>query len=239
MIREKEKREMPENEMSSGEQSAADIAGELYKEVAADYNGGKKAKEAFDRDDLSDIVLPDEAINRIVHTREKGDDSKWAEGRLAVELVDEYGKRYGKGRLRKKIGIEAGYAAATIRDREAMARFFNEAIVEDYGVLSYSQMKACKAAGPDGWKDLADWAVESADDFGGRPAPVDAINMKRRGIPRDDPTWIKQAIRVFDLCEVLLGVGEVPEGIAKGCRAFIRHAGEDVDGLQVANEKEE
>lgn len=185
--------------------------------------------------DLTKLELPDDLIQRLQNMTQEEDEKKYELGNIAIELVDEFGGMYGKVRVRKRIAIEAGVSAALVRDREAIVRFFPKKVRDKYEVLTFSQFRAIKPAGVDKWEALADWAVESADDFGGRPAPCDAIRKKRLGRPRSDPTWERQFVKAYDLCEALIEDAATPKGIIEASEKFIEVCEEEYLDLTEPN----
>jgi hypothetical protein len=101
-----------------------------------------------------------------------------------------------------------------------MSRFFGFKDRFEYEILTWSQLRACKPAGVD-WRDLADWAIESADNFGGRPAPVDAIIAKRlddEGKPQKD--WREKLVKVVDELGVIVTMENVPQDVIDAVEDF-------------------
>lgn len=153
------------------------------------------------------FILPDEICNQIEALKSQEEHPRWEIGMISQELVDEFGGTHGKSIVRKAVAVEYGCSTSTVADREGMVRFYPRSLRDDsdfahiFDVLSYHQLRACKTAGPTRWQEYADWAVESADDFGGRPAPVDAIRKKIKGVSRDDPNWIRMTLRIANLSE--------------------------------------
>lgn len=182
-----------------------------------------------DNGKLSEFLLPDDLIEELQQGEESVDAWRWRSGEIAADLVDEFGATRGKGLVRKRVAIEAVLPASTIRAREEMARFYPSELRHRFGdedypgfqVLSWSQLRACKPAGMLGWRELALWAVESADDYGGRPAPVDAIVAKRTGWQPDEQTWEKPFTSAWNACEKLLETQGVPKKVRDSAETFI------------------
>ena len=177
---------------------------------------------------IQDIQLPDELINRLQDNTRKEDEARWDDGDIAAELVDEFGPIFGKMLVRKRIAIEAGIGLSSVRQREEISRFwplevraeFGSGEYEGFQVLTWSQWRAIKPA-RGLWLELARWAVESADEFGGRPAPVDAIIAKRRtdeGV--QPPDWETKFLRMWDLCDEISAMPDAPEDIITAATAF-------------------
>jgi hypothetical protein len=169
-----------------------------------------------------DLKFPDDLIERLQQNTEDEDKARWDDGDVTADIVDEFGEQYGKGLVRKRVAIEAGLSSGTIRQREDMSRFFAFPDRVIYDVLTWSQLRACKPAGID-WRDLADWAIESADDFGGRPAPVDAIVAKRLS---DDgklpPTWKDKLDKVMEALSEIVTMDDVPKDVIDAVEKFRR-----------------
>ncbi len=170
---------------------------------------------------VGDVVLPEDVIERLQNNTHTEDVARWDDGRICEELVDEFGEQYGKMLVRKRVAIEAGLGLSTIRQREEMARFYPEEVVEQYEILTWSQLRACKPAGETGWQDLADWAVKSADDFGVRPAPVDAIVARRLGPDPETKTWEEPFLRVYRGSERLKLENGIPKKIRDAADTFV------------------
>lgn len=158
------------------------------------------------------VILPDYAIELLRQFTGDSDKIQWSIGDVSLALVDEFGDMYGKAPVREKIASETGLAPETVRDRENMARFFSEESRLEYDVLGYHQLRACKAAGKK-WREYADWAIESADKYGGRPAPVAVIRAKIRGANDEEPGWYRKYTKVVDLVEAVIADESVPEPI--------------------------
>ena len=177
-------------------------------------------------DKALEVKLPEKAIERLHFLRDQEKDSKIEIGDFSVELIDEWGKTFGKAAVRKRIGIEYGCAEDTIRDREGWCRFFGPAVRDEnpaiFDVLSYHQLRACKPAGKEGWVDLANWAIESADDFGGRPAPVAAIVARRKGEDADElERWERLFKGAYEKCEDLVEEENVPALVVQAAQTFV------------------
>ena len=161
-------------------------------------------------EDLSRVELPTDAVEILRQLTGDSDRVQWAIGEVSAALVDELAGFYGKAPVRQRIAIETGLAPETVRDREAMARFYPEHVRQAYPALGYHQLRACKGAG-ERWEEYASWAVESADQYGGRPAPVVAIRARIKQNGDQDPGWVRKWERVIELMELLADDQELPE----------------------------
>lgn len=168
-----------------------------------------------------DVQLPEEVILRLQANTDNEDAARWDDGEIAAELVDEFGPMYGKALVRKRLAIEAGIAASSLRQREELSRFFPQDVRDEFEILTWSQWRAIKPAGAIGWRELATWAIESADEYGGRPAPVDAITAKRLGDKgKEPPDWDELFIKMRDLGDDVLGSKGVPRPVRAAVNAF-------------------
>jgi len=170
---------------------------------------------------VSEFILPDEVANELRQGEEGIDTWRWRSGDMTADLVDEFGGLAGKGTVRKRVAIESGLGAATVRVREEIARFFSQEIRSEFEVLTWSQLRACKPAGAQGWRALAEWAVESADEFGGRPAPVDAIAAKRSGYMPKERTWEDVFMAAWNAVEEIIETGGMPKAIRAAAETFM------------------
>ena len=168
-----------------------------------------------------DVKLPEEVIVRLQANTQGEDAARWDDGAIAADVVDEFGPIYGKTLVRKRLAIEAGIAASSMRQREGMTRFFPADVRVEFEILTWSQWRAIKPAGAIGWRELATWAIESADDYGGRPAPVDAITAKRlgdHGIPA--PGWDELFVKMHELGDDILGLKGLPRPVRAAIHIF-------------------
>lgn len=177
--------------------------------------------------DVKDVILPDEACDELRYINDEEDKGRWRIGAISADLVDEFGNKYGKQNIRKRVAIEAGMPVSTVRAREEMHRFFPPEVREEFGVLTWSQLRACKPAGPVGWRRLAEWAVESADDFGGRPAPVEAIIAKRKSEEGlDQPSWVRQFLALWKAAEKIRADNKTPPEVKEAAERFMESVGD-------------
>lgn len=156
---------------------------------------------------VNEVKLPEAAIAILRQCNDDSDKAAWAIGDVSAALVDELGEEYGKMAVRYKIADESGLAPATVRDREEMARYWLPEERKRFEVLSYSALRTCKGGNlGDKQKALyyAQWAVESADDFGGHPAPVRVIRAKVKRAGDALPVWIRRWDRWVELTGLLV-----------------------------------
>lgn len=170
--------------------------------------------------ELKDVQLPDETLEWLHAYEVEESQSQWKLGDLAAELVDRFKGTFGRSLIMKRLAIEAGVRTSTVRDREGMARFFTLEVREEFDVLSYHQLRACKQA-QERWRKLAEWALESADEFGGRPAPVEAIRLKAKGNEDGKKAWDDRIRAMRSNAEKVVEDEAVPAGMAEICRLFL------------------
>jgi len=192
---------------------------------------GKAKTKQLSFDDLKDVIFPVDVIERLQARSDGETNSKWEDGDDCGALVDEFGPRFGKSRVRRRFAIERQLSNGTARDRENMARFFNPQDRLDFDVLSYHQLRACKPAGKDGWRKLATWAVESADDYGGRPAPVDAIIRHRKKDGAKEAAWERRLVRAHTSAEQVADDPTAKPSVRKHCRDFVEAVAKEVERI--------
>jgi len=145
------------------------------------------------------IVLPESACNLI---RQLGQDStraQFAIGNVACELVAELYPQYLKRTIIAAIAKEYGSEAPTVQDRYWVCSRWDDELQAQFDMFSYYQAKAIASAPDrDSRVALARWALESADQYGGRVASSNAIRkeLKRRQnngeVPADPPWWMSE-----------------------------------------------
>ena len=117
--------------------------------------------------------------------------------------------------LIKQMAVRTGADRSTLRDRHLMSRFYPEAVRVLYDMLSYSQLRACKAAGPE-WERYAKWAA------GHLPAPVAMIRERIRNNGHDQPPWISRWARMQNIARMIAADKAAPEKVKKVCRLVIK-----------------
>lgn len=195
----------------------------------------KKLTKASPADDKTlDFVLPERAVE-LLHAYRDGEDSQqWALGDLAVALRAKLCKRRGDWiRLCRRLAIEASCDESTVRDRHNMAQFFDGSR-EEFSVLSFHQLRACRSAG-DAWRTYAERAITSADDYAGKPAPVNVIRAwiredRKSASDKEDelPRWEQLLTSIIEMCDAIRRMDDAPETARDAARLA---AGEAVNGL--------
>jgi hypothetical protein len=170
------------------------------------------------------LKLPDE-LEQIISQLSVDIDAKyWKLADLVRDLVDELYPAYSKGEIRRGVALAARQASDTVRDLERMSRRVPEGKRRQYEALSRHQLRACLSAG-DAWEVYAQWALESADDFGGRPAPVVAIRARVKGSGQELSLWLKRWGRIVELAGDILDERDAPEWMRGYCVQLV-NAGE-------------
>lgn len=168
---------------------------------------------------MTDIPpLPDNLIDSLRQVISDADKHQWATGDFLVGIVDELedsytrlGVRHARAWLIQHMANRVGCDTSTLRDREAMARFYPEPVRARYDALSYHQLRACKSAG-NLWCEYADWALDNL------PAPVAMIRAKIKNGGDLPPAWASRWERVSVLCEALKGDSEAPPEVRLAAR---------------------
>jgi hypothetical protein len=162
--------------------------------------------------------LPDDLIESLRQVINDADRHQWATGDFLVGIVDELednytrlGVRHARAWLIQHMANRVGCDASTLRDREAMARFYPGPVRARYDALSYHQLRACKAAGNQ-WQEYADWALDNL------PAPVATIRAKIKHNGDLPPAWVSRWERVQVLCEALKDDAQAPPGVRLAAR---------------------
>lgn len=176
--------------------------------------------------------LPDEVFTHLAYMLQEGEKWQWNVGDYIEEIWQkilplvkpEDGKthvqmaRKAHADLIRTLAEGTGADKSTLNDRQNMAEFFSPRKRRQYEMLSYSQLRACKKAGPEHWEEWAQWALVNG--FYGRPAGVHTI---RRAINKaEDPTpdWIRRLNKIDGLVtewlEVHIRDEDVPKEAQKG-----------------------
>ena len=177
--------------------------------------------------------LPDKVIEYTRQLLETQDGHQWKLGDHLVSVCEELAGYYAgllnegdleravrkaRAHIIKQLANRTGADRSTLRDRQNVARFFPPDIRGRYSVLSYSQMRACKAAG-DRWEEYAIWACDNL------PAPVAIIRARIKYNGDLPPVWIARWERIQRLGEILYEDEEAP--------AVVRGAGGEVADIRL------
>jgi len=109
------------------------------------------------------------------------------------------------GDIYAAVGAFCGKGARTVREYASISAFYPLEIREVYEVLSIDHFRTAMTLGPK-WESALMWAIEQADNNGGRPATVDRMIAEYavRDQPPEPPAPIESA-GPQNMCEVELG----------------------------------
>lgn len=103
--------------------------------------------------------IPDDIVQEIASFVDGEDQWRWRLGDRLTELVEEFGRYYGgRAGLFRQIARQGRIDDSTLRDRQVMSEFFPPAVREEFEMLTYSHLRACKSAGAR-WREYATRAV--------------------------------------------------------------------------------
>ena len=153
-------------------------------------------------------LIPEEQQSRILSVRGAGDAEFWIIGDVAVELEDDADGNQEKVRaIRNAIADLAGVTARTVQEYKSNAAYYPKAVRELFPNLTRWHFRFAKRARE--LEKSAEWlvlAANSADDYGGKPMPVDVLAAKMDGLR---PPSVADAIErvagrlmtLYDRCE--------------------------------------
>ena len=137
-------------------------------------------------------ILPEDVISNLAAWAAQGDQSTWAIARTAQVLAVELPVK--RALLDQAIGLACNWRASRARDVRSVACFYPVGMEDEFYQLSFSHFRTAMSAGSlDSARKWIDWCLASADDFGGRVAPVDALaaKMQAAGAKVAAPVWEK------------------------------------------------
>jgi hypothetical protein len=167
----------------------------------------------------NDSLLNQQDVDFFVNWGDTIADAGFILGDKVVELEDNRCKRRGdKARLhdeilRKSTSIQN---SSTVRHAARCARHVTSDIRAEFPALDFYRFLACLSAGttPDKFLPYCAWAIESADDYGGKPAPATKIRDKIRadngGAEDDVPEWAKLCGRIVDMADSARMMDDTP-----------------------------
>lgn len=164
--------------------------------------------------------LPNNIIEAVQAAVADGDNQQWRMGRLLADLVDEFvphykqvGVKQPRAWLIRHMAARVGADPSTLRDRESMARFYPESVTEEFSMLTYHQLRACKSAG-DRWREYAEWAADNL------PAPVALIRARLRNGGALPPSWLRRWELIRSMAVSLVNDNEAPRDIVAACQVI-------------------
>ncbi len=161
------------------------------------------------------VLLPDALIETLRQLLDDAESYQWATGDFIMDVLVEF-DQIKRSDLIKQMADRTGADRSTLRDRHNVAKFYPKVIRKEYDMLSYSQLRACKAAG-DEWRKYAEWAVSHL------PAPVAMIRARINSNGDNEPYWISRWARMQNIARLITADAAAPEKVKKVCRLVERH----------------
>lgn len=150
------------------------------------------------------IQLPDDVYITARELSAAGEKYQWKLGDFLCDVIDEVG-RDRRPEIITSIAEKAGLSESTLRDRQSMAFFYPSEVREEFSMLTYSQFRACKAAGKR-WREYAEAAALDM-------LSVRVIRNEIRGNGHEDPAlWERRWDKMLDIAGKLLDDEEAPPG---------------------------
>jgi hypothetical protein len=165
------------------------------------------------------VQLGDEIIEALRQPLDDGDRYQFAVGDFISEILEEF-DHIKRSDLIKQMADRTGADRSTLRDRHNVAKFYPKETRKEYDMLSYSQLRACKAAG-DEWRKYAEWAVKHL------PAPVAMIRARIKSNGDNEPYWISRWARMQNIARLIVADADAPEKIKKVCRLVAKQNSKD------------
>lgn len=149
-------------------------------------------------------TLPPEALDEL-HALRGGDDAhQWAIGRKIEQLAVQYAGRIPLTRIWKDAAGAIECSRAQIRKCHETWQGTDDELRETFDVLTFEHFYTAVLYCPDRdarAKALA-WCLDTAPDFGGRPAPASVLKKKLKKEP-PEPTWTELQSRAVSALERL------------------------------------
>ncbi len=164
--------------------------------------------------DVLVVHLPDGLIETLRQLLDDGDKHQFIVGDFICDVLIEF-PEVKRSNLIKQMADRTGADRSTLRDRHNCASFFPKEIRQEFDMLSYSQMRACKAAG-DKWRKYAEWAA------GHLPAPVAMIRRRIKNNGHDEPYWISRWARMQNIARLMVVDPAVPPKVKLVCQAVLK-----------------
>lgn len=173
--------------------------------------------------------LSDEVIEHFRQIYDESAGLQWITGDYLADVVDELSPMFAsqmdgeynqavtraRASIIRQLAYSVGCDTTTLRDRESMSRFYPQVVREDYHMLSYHQLRACKSAG-ENWQQWADWARDNL------PAPVALLRKKIKANGHEEPAYISRWQRLIILAEAIRDDVAAPGRMRKVCAEVLR-----------------
>lgn len=147
-------------------------------------------------------ILPQNVIDELAALAAEGDRSLWAIARIAQELAEELPVK--RAILDEAIAQACSWKSSRARDVRSVAMYYPRLIENEYPALSFTHFRTAMSAKKlDRSMEWLSWCLNSADDYGGLPAPVDTLAAKMRDAGEKDARplhekWLAQIGRLLD-----------------------------------------
>ncbi len=159
------------------------------------------------------VSLPDQVIESLRQLLDDGDYHQFTVGDFIIDVLDEF-PNIPRGDVIRQLADRTGSDRSTLRDRHNVARFYPVKVRKEFDMLTWSQLRACKAAG-DEWREYAEWAA------GHMPAPVAVIRARIKNDGHDKPAWEYRWDSMKRLAGMLVDDSEVPYQVQKVARLVL------------------
>jgi len=160
------------------------------------------------------VQLPEQVIEAMRQLLDDGESYQWATGDFIIEVLDEF-PSLDRSDVIKQLADRTGRDRSTLRDRHNMCKFYPPDTRKEYDALTYSQLRACKAAG-DRWREYADWALDNM------PAPVAVIRARVRNNGHDLPAWVHRWEIILGIAKVIEADRDAPEIVRQVCGNVVK-----------------
>jgi len=160
------------------------------------------------------IQLPEQVIETLRQLIDDGDKHQFTVGDFICDVMDEF-PEVTRADLIRQMADRTGADRSTLRDRHNVARFYPPKVRKEFDMLTWSQLRACKAAG-DEWREYAEWAMDNM------PAPVAVIRARIKNNGDDQPYWIARWDRMQSLATLLVDDLDCPEVVRRVAAVVLR-----------------
>lgn len=168
-----------------------------------------QAKEDLDRKakDSSRHSLPPEDMDELHQFRGMADKKQWELGRRIEILAVKYAGKISLSKIWKDAASAAECSRAQIRKCHETWTGTDDSLREEFDVLTFEHFYTAVLYCPD--RDARaralGWCLDTAPDFGGRPAPAAVLARKLKKAP-PEPTWTELQARAVSSLEHLRDV---------------------------------
>jgi len=97
----------------------------------------------LDKRDVPVVVLPEQVIEVLRQLLDDGDKHQFNVGDFITDVIAEF-PQVQRAELIRQLADRTGADRSTIRDRHNMAEFYPKDVRQEFDMLSYSQLRACK-----------------------------------------------------------------------------------------------